>query len=161
MAKRRSNDWTERSSLDRFAEASRSRSERVSELLAARAASSRCSEQLDRPGISASTATRYATTANPDRWATLSAGAAAVGALLQSVADGKDRVLLGWPERPSNGFTLAALAMREARASGRLASATLAIWPWRQGLMRAARSALVHPQDVAEAARKSLNDLDV
>jgi hypothetical protein len=69
-------------------------------------------------------------------------------------------VLLGWPERPGNGFTLAALAMREARASGRLASATVGIWPWRPGLMRAARSVLVHPLDVAETARHALNELE-
>jgi len=107
-----------------------------------------------------STATRYATTAKPDDWAPLSAGAPAVDSLVQSILDGKDRVLLGWPERPGNGFTLAALAMREARASGRLASATLGIWPWRPGLMRAGRSALVHPQDLADAARHALNDIE-
>ena len=160
MSKHKGRDWNGRSSLTRIADAGRLRRERVSTLLSRRAVDHQGSEQLIRPGIGIATATRYSTTASPDRWAPLSAGAVAVDALLQSVADGKDRVLLAWPERPGNGFTLAALAMREARASGRLASATLAIWPWRQGIMRAARSALVHPHDVAEAARHSLNELE-
>jgi hypothetical protein len=160
LPKHKDKDWNGRSSLERIADASRLHRERVSTLLSTRAKAHQGSEHLVRRGIEVSTTTRYATTANPDGWAPLSAGAAAVDALLESVADGKDRVLLGWPERPGNGFTLAALAMREARSSGRLASATLAIWPWRQGFMRAARSVLVHPQDVAEAARKSLNELE-
>lgn len=160
MSKHRSKDWNARGGLERVADAARLRSERVSALLETHTKARQNNEQLIRPGIRVPTETRYATTANPDRWVPLSAGAVAVDALLQSIADGRDRVLLGWPERPGNGFTLAALAMREARASGRLASATLAIWPWRKGIMRAARSALVHPQDVAEAARHSLNELE-
>ncbi|WP_440410501.1 hypothetical protein [Neorhizobium petrolearium] len=160
MLKRWGKDWSERSGLERIADAGRSRRERVSALLAARTKGHPASESLARPGIGVSTVTRYATTANPEGWAPLSAGAAAVDALLESVIDGRDRVLLGWPERPGNGFTLATLAMREARASGRLASATLGIWPWRPGLMRAARSALVHPGDIADAARRAFNEIE-
>lgn len=160
MSKRRAGDWADRSRSQRIADAGRSRGERVRALLAAQEKVRPVNQLLARPGIRVSTATRYATTAKPDGWAPLSAGAPAVDSLLESVLDGKDRVLLGWPERPGNGFTLAALAMREARASGRLASATLGIWPWRPGLTRAARSALVHPQDLADAARHALNDIE-
>lgn len=160
MSKRRAKYWGERSRNERILDAGRSRGERVRALLASREQACPSSQLLARPGIAIPTVTRYATTSNPKGWAPLSAGAAAVNALLESVIDGKDRVLLGWPERPSNGFTLAALAMREARASGRLASATLGIWPWRPGLLRAARSALVHPEDIAEAARNAFNDIE-
>lgn len=160
MSKRRGRDWGERSRSERIADAGRSHGERVRALLQSREQARPASQLLERPGIGLATTTRYALTANPDGWAPLSAGLAAVNSLLDAVADGRDRVLLGWPERPGNGFTLAALAMREARASGRLASVTLGIWPWRPGLMRAARSALVHPQDIAEAARHAFTDIE-
>lgn len=161
LSKRGGRDWGERSRSNRIADGGRSRGNRVQALLEARQQGSRQAASLVvRPGIGVPTTTRYATTANPGSWAPLSAGAPAVDALLESIGDGKDRALLGWPERPGNGFTLAALALREARASGRLASATLGIWPWRLGLMRAARSALVHPQDVAQAARHALTDIE-
>ena len=61
-----------------------------------------------------------------------------------SIEDGADRAIMAWPSRPGGGFA-SALAMREARASGRLAHATLALWPWRSGATWAARSVLVHP----------------
>ena len=160
MAKRRRKDWGERSRSERIADAGRSRVDRVRALLETREQTRPANQPLERPGIKLATTTRYTTTANPDGWAPLSAGLAAVNALLDAVADGRDRVLLGWPERPGNGFTLAALAMREARASGRLASVTLGIWPWRPGLMRAGRSALVNPQDIAEAARHAFTDIE-
>ncbi|MDP9412956.1 MAG: hypothetical protein M3Q08_02465 [Pseudomonadota bacterium] len=160
MSKRGGKDWGERSRSERIADAGRSRGERVRALLQSREQARSASQLLERPGIGLPTTTRYTTTANPNGWAPLSAGLAAVNGLLDAIADGRDRVLLGWPERPGNGFTLAALAMREARASGRLASVTLGIWPWRPGLMRAARSALVHPQDIAEAARHAITDIE-
>lgn len=160
MAKGGGKDWTARSRSERIADAGRSRGERVRALLETRERDkSAASAPLERPGITAPTTMRYATTANPDGWASLTAGSLAVDAFLESVADGCDRILLGWPERPGNGFTLAALALREARASGRLSSATVAVWPWRSGIMRAARSALVHPKDISDAALKGLNDL--
>lgn len=159
MSKRRGKDRAARERHKRIADADRLRGDRVRALLAART-DARSAYRIVRPGISVPTTTRYATTANPDGWASLSAGKAAIDTVLDAIGDGCDRVLLGWPERPGNSFTLAALAMREARASGRLASATLAIWPWRNGLIRAARSVLVHPEDVAEVARLALNDIE-
>jgi hypothetical protein len=122
LSKRRGKDWNERGNVQLIADAGRSRRERAGALLAKISKARPASEPLERPGIGVPTVTRYTTTANPDGWAPLSAGAAAVDALLASAIDGKDRVLLGWPERPGNGLTLAALAMREARARGRLAS---------------------------------------
>ena len=160
MSKRAGKDWGERSRRELIADAGRSRGERARALIKSLDQARPASQLLERPGVGLATTTRYTTTANPDGWAPLSAGLAAVNALLEAVADGRDRVLLGWPERPGNGFTLAALAMREARASGRLASVTLGIWPWRTGLMRAARSALVHPQDIAEAARHAFTEIE-
>lgn len=160
MSKRADRDWGKRSRNELIADGGRSRGDRIQALLSARAQARPTDQLLTRPGIRVPTVTRFATTASPDGWAPLTAGVAAVEALLASVADGKDRVLLGWPERPGNGFTLAALALREARAGGRLASATVGVWPWRPGLPRAARSALVHPEDIAKAARQALNDIE-
>jgi hypothetical protein len=160
LSKRGGKDWGERSRRELIADAGRSRRERVRALLQSREQTRPANELLQRPGIGLAIATRYTTTATPDCWAPLSAGLAAVNALLDAVADGTDRVMLGWPERPGNGFTLAALAMREARASGRLASVTLGIWPWRPGIMRAARSVLVHPQDIADVARHAFTEIE-
>ena len=160
MSKRGAKEWGGGERSGRIADAGRARGERIRTLLATRAKSGSPDWQIVRPGIGTATATRYATTANPGGWAPLTAGVPAIDTLLDAIGDGRDRILLGWPERPGNGFTLAALAMREARASGRLASATLAVWPWRDGLMRAARSALIHPEDVADSARLALNDIE-
>ncbi|WP_237355154.1 hypothetical protein [Rhizobium phaseoli] len=159
MTKRRRDDWKERNWNGRIADAKKSRVERIASILqSSRAAAQIPDKILERPGIKKATSTRYTTTAIPDVWLPLSAGKSAIDALLLSVADGRDRAILGWPERPGNGFTLAALAMREARATGKLGSATFALWPWRPGLMRAARSILVHPMDIATAARNAVND---
>jgi hypothetical protein len=49
--------------------------------------------------------------------------------------------------------------MREARTSGRLAYATIAFWPWRNGATWAARSILVHPGDVARAAARAADEM--
>ena len=66
---------------------------------------------------------------------------------------------MAWPARPGGGFSAAAVAMREARASGRLAYATFAFWPWRSGATWAARSILVHPGDVAQAAARAADEM--
>lgn len=95
MAKRRRKDWGERSRSERIADAGRSRVDRVRALLETRQQTRPASQRLERPGIKLATTTRYTTTANPDGWAPLSAGLAAVNALLDAVADGRDRVLLG------------------------------------------------------------------
>lgn len=77
-----------------------------------------------------------------------------VGAILDSMEDGRDRVVLAWPCRPDNGFVVSALALREARATSRLAKGTLTLWPWRSGATYAARSILVRAEDIYQTARR-------
>jgi len=152
-------DWSARGWSERLAKGEKSKGERIRALLdGARRNSIPMDSRVSRPGVTTATNSRYATTAFPESWSTISAGRPAVEALLESIEDGKDRIILAWPEKPGNGFTLAALAMREARSSGRLASASVAVWPWRNGLTRAARSILVHPQDIADTAKYAMND---
>lgn len=161
MTRRPGQDWSARNWSERLSKGEQSKAQRVRTLLeGARDRALDSVATVDRSGSSSSTMIRYATTAAPNDWSPLSAGLPAIAALLDSVIDGRDRVLLAWPERPGNGFTLSALALRQARATGKLASATLAVWPWRSGLMRAARSALVHPKDIADAARTAINELE-
>jgi hypothetical protein len=114
-----------------------------------------------RPGISSPLPgrTRYARSAAPDVW--LHAPKAGfVGAILDSIEDGRSRVLLAWPSRPDNGFVAVAVALREARATGRLAHGTLALWPWRTGSTHAARSIQVHIKDILEVARTAHADVN-
>jgi hypothetical protein len=150
-------DWDARGAPARLADTASRKAERVRSLLAVRTASP-SQTPIERRGVGVPTAVRFATTADPTAWTTIGAGRPLVDALLDAVADGMDRMALGWPERPGSAFTLAALALRDARSSGHLAHATLAVWPWRGGLTRAARSILVHPGDVATAAARAVTD---
>ena len=150
-------DWDARGAPARLADTASRKAERVRSLLAVRTASP-SQTPIERRGVGVPTAVRFATTADPTAWTTIGAGRPLVDALLDAVADGMDRMALGWPERPGSAFTLAALALRDARSSGRLAHATLAVWPWRGGSTRAARSILVHPADVATAAARAVTD---
>src|SRR6185295_15958827 len=77
-----------------------------------------------------------------------------VGAILDSMEDGRDRVVLAWPCRPDNGFVASALAPREARATSRLAKGTLTRGPWQSGATYAARSILVRAEDIYQTARR-------
>ena len=115
--------------------------------------------ELARPGVSTATPIRYASTSAPADWARADRGRSIVDAILDSIEDGADRAIMAWPSRPGGGFAASALAMREARASGRLAHATLALWPWRSGATWAARSVLVHPADVAQAAARAADEM--
>ena len=152
-------DWCADGWSQRLATGGKTRSERVRSLLdTARTPVSTIGLGVARPGITMPTTIRYATTAFPDSWNAISSGRGAVEALLDTITQGRDTLLMAWPERPGNGFTLAALAMRQARASGALSSAAVAVWPWRAGMLRATRSILVHPEDVAGAARRAIND---
>lgn len=86
-------------------------------------------------------------------------GRAITDAILEAIEDGNDRVTLAWPGRPGGGFAAAAIALREARASGRLASGTLALWPWRNGATWSARSILVHPGDIAQIGARAADEI--
>lgn len=79
--------------------------------------------------------------------------------IVDAIEDGVDRTLLAWPFSPLPGFSAASIALREARASGRLADATVGFWPWRAGATWSARTILVHPGDIQQAAAKIATEL--
>lgn len=97
--------------------------------------------------------TRFARVSDPDVWLE-APHSGFVGAIISSMEDGHDRVVLAWPSRPDNGFVASAIALREVRTSYWL-TGTLALWPWRSAAMHAARSILVHPNDICLAAREA------
>ncbi|WLA61407.1 hypothetical protein [Bradyrhizobium diazoefficiens] len=114
--------------------------------------------QLLRPGISTATPIRYSTTADPTNWMSVDAGRPLIEAAFDSVKDAADRAVIAWPSKPGGAFVPACIFLREARASGRLAHATVGYWPWREGALRAARSILVNPDDIARASLVAYND---
>ena len=149
-------DWTARGHFERAAAADRLRGERAGALIAvaqARIAAAK-PRPLLRPGVSAPTALRYATTSEPQRWSLASAGRVIITAIEDSAQDGADRVVFAWPSRPGGAFVAAAMALQQARASGTLAYATFGFWPWRNGATWAARSILVNPADLLAAAQR-------
>lgn len=155
---RRGRNWDQTDQVERINEGRRRQAERVQALLATRQ-SAQAFARLSRPGVSTVTTVRYALTSAPADWAPASRGRPISDAILDSVEDGADRAIMAWPARPGGGFSAAAVAMREARASGRLAYATFAFWPWRNGATWAARSILVHPGDVAQAAARAADEM--
>jgi hypothetical protein len=156
---RHSRDWQDRDRVDRINAGERRHAERVQALLSARRSAVEAPARMLRPGISLPTAVRYASTSAPLDWALADRGRAIIDAILDSVEDGNDRVILAWPTRPGTGFVAAALTLREARASGRLADATLALWPWRNGATWSARSILVHPEDIAQMGARAADEI--
>lgn len=154
----RGRNWDQTDQVERINESRRRQAERVQALLATHQ-SAQESAQLSRPGISTATTVRYALTSAPGDWAPANRGRPILDAILDSLEDGVDRAVMAWPARPGGGFSAAAVAMREARASGRLAHATFAFWPWRKGATWAARSILVHPGDVARAAARAADEV--
>lgn len=98
--------------------------------------------------------TRYARVSDSDVWLE-APHKGFVGAIIDSMEDGRDRIVLAWPSRPDNGFVAAALSLREARATGRLTHGTLALWPWRGGSLHAARSVLVNAGDIFQTAQRN------
>jgi hypothetical protein len=154
-----SRDWQERDRVDRINAGQRQRAERIQTLLSARRSAAEAPPRMLRPGISVPTTVHYASTSAPLDWAPADRGRPIVDAILDSIEDGNDRVILAWPGRPGNSFAAAALALREARASGRLADASLAIWPWRNGATWSARSILVHPEDIAQIGARAADEI--
>jgi hypothetical protein len=144
--------------IERIYEGRRRQAERVQALLATRQ-SAQASARLSRRGFSSATTVRFASTSAPADWAPANRGRPIIDAILDSIEDGADRAVMAWPARPGGGFSAAAAAMREARTSGRLAYATVAFWPWRKGAIWAARSILVHPGDVAQAAARAAEEM--
>jgi hypothetical protein len=157
----RHKDWNTRARVEHAAAADRFRGERARALLTAaqsrlKAATPRA---LGRPGVSTSTALRYATTSEPQRWIDADAGQPIIQAITDAAEDGHDRVIFPWPNRVGGAFVATALALQQARASGSLAHATFAYWPWRAGATWPARSVLVNPSDLLTSARRICNDI--
>src|SRR5262245_27302917 len=98
---------------------------------------------------------RYARVAKPGDWLE-AASSEVVTAILDSISDRRDRLILAWPARPDNGFVAASIALRELRSKRSSSGVTLALWPWRSGATHAARSILVHPDDILRPARADL-----
>jgi len=154
----RGRSWDQTDQIERINEGRRRQAERVQALLATRRPA-QALERLSRRGISSPTQIRFALTSAPADWMPANRGQPIIGAILDSIEDGVDRAVMAWPARPGGGFSAAAVAMREARSSGRLAYATIAFWPWRNGATWAARSILVHPDDVAQAAARAADEM--
>ena len=104
-------DWDARGAPARLADTASRKAERVRSLLAVRTASP-SQTPIERRGVGVPTAVRFATTADPTAWTTIGAGRPLVDALLDAVADGMDRMALGWPERPGSAFTRGARTAR-------------------------------------------------
>lgn len=138
--------------------AKRREAERIQALRAARQAAAQ-SQRISRPGVSTPSSIRYSSTSAPSDWLSPERGHSIVNAVLDAMEDGGDRAILAWPARPGGGFVAAAVALREARSSGRFAYATVGFWPWRNGATWAARSVLVHPGDIAHAAARAVDEI--
>jgi hypothetical protein len=138
-------------------EQSRAKSQRIRELLQS-SQTPVSPVHLKRPGVSAPTAMRYATTADPTSWMKADAGRPLIEAAFDAAKDGCDRSIMSWPSKPGGAFVTSCIFLREARASGRLAHATIGYWPWRDGATHAARSILVNPDDIADASLRAYND---
>jgi hypothetical protein len=151
----RGRDGDQTDQIERIDEGRRRQAERVQALLATRQ-SAQAFSRLSRRGISSATTIRLALTSAPADWAPANRGRPIIDAIHDSIEDGSDRAIMAWPARPGPG---PAVAMREARASGRLAYATIAFWPWRNGATWAARSILVHPGDIAQAAARAADEM--
>ena len=108
----------------------------------------------ERPAFEVRKPIRFAQASVPIVWDQAGGASPVVDAIFSAIVDGGDRALLAWPARPCGGGVAAAVALRQARSSGRLSFATFGLWPWRPGSMSAARSVLVNPDDVLNSARR-------
>ena len=153
---KRQRDWEPRRHGEDAADLQRLRSERARALVAsarARAEAAR-PQPLCRPGVSTSTDIRYATTSAPQEWMSPDAAGAMISSLTAAAQDGADRIVYIWPSRLGGAFIPTAIALQQARASGMLAHAAFAYWPWRSSATWQARSILVNPADLLAAARR-------
>lgn len=155
---RHNRDWQERDRVQRMNAGHSQQRDRIKALLSARRSAEEPASVL-RPGISAPVAVRFAPTSAPTDWVPADRGQPITTAILDAVEDGHDRVVLAWPGRPGSGFAAAAIALRGARASGRLAYGTLGLWPWRGGATWSARSILVHPGDIAQMGQRAADEI--
>jgi len=149
-------DWSARGRIERAATADQLRAEQARTLIAAAQARIAAAKpkNLMRPGVSVPTTLRYAATSEPQCWSDAAAAKVIVSAITDAAQDGSDRIVFPWPNRLGGSFVSTAMALQQARASGSLAYATFAYWPWRSGATWAARSVLVNPADLLTAARR-------
>jgi hypothetical protein len=95
-----SGSWSAKGWSERLAKREKSKGERIRSLLdGARRNSIPTDGVVLRPGVTTATVSRYANTAFPDSWSTISAGRPAVEALFESIEDRKDRIVLAIPAR--------------------------------------------------------------
>lgn len=151
-------DWQRRGQFESARQGAESRTKRVQTLLSARR-NPQEHEKLVRRGVTTPTVQHYSISADPTNWKSPGQAAIVPHNMLASVEDGQDRLVLAWPYSPINGFAAAAMALREARSSGRLAHATFGFWPWRAGATFGARSLLLQPSDVHQAAARIATEL--
>lgn len=153
-----SRDWQRRGQFESARQSAESRAKRVQTLLSARR-NPQEDGRLVRRGVTIPTVQRYSVSADPTAWKAPGQAAIFPNSVLTAVEDGQDRLVLAWPYSPLYGFAAAAMALREARSSGRLAHATFGFWPWRAGATFGARSLLLHPSDVHQAAARIATEL--
>ena len=101
-------------------------------------------------------ALRYRRTIQGEKEFTSSPVGAALDAIATSIKDHRDRVILAWPNRPDNGFVLAALHLLEGRLGGEHSIRSLGLWPWRGGITRTSNSILVNPGPLIRFAQQAL-----
>lgn len=101
---------------------------------------------------------RYERTSDDNETLILAEGFPIIATVHQSMADRADRILQTWPNKPENAFIIAAMSVLEGRLHGKLKHASVGLWPWRSSLTAAARSILVEPKELLEAARTAIND---
>jgi hypothetical protein len=150
--RREGDRWAKRDDHNQFSSIAQQKADRAKKLLAAQRAAEAPVPRISRLAPDSRVQLRYATTAAPLDWLLADRSEAIFGPILDSIEDGGDRLVLAWPNGPGGGFTQSALALKHARATGRLAFATIGLWPWRSGATWAARSILVNPADLAKCA---------
>jgi hypothetical protein len=154
LAKGRRGDdrWAKRDDHNQFSSTAQQKADRAKKLIAAQRAAEAPPPRVSRPAPDSRIRLRYATTAAPLDWLVADRSEAIFGEILAAIEDGGDRLILAWPNGPGGGFTQSALALKHARASGRLAYGSVGLWPWRSGATWAARSILINPTDLAKCA---------
>lgn len=147
--------WKKQKTPEQFSDVQNRRKELAQSLVAARRAAEAPPARVDRRAPDTGVRLRFSTTAAPLDWSPSARAEPVTCAILDAIEDGLDRVLLGWPNPPAGAFASIAIALKSARASGRLAHASLAFWPWRSGATFSSRQILVNPGDLAQCARKT------
>lgn len=100
----------------------------------------------------------YARNSDRENSLKLVEGKPLIAAVHDCMKDRQDRILQAWPSKPENAFVVAALSIVEGRLQGKLKHASVGVWPWRSSLTHAAKSILVEPDQLREAALATERD---